>query len=498
MVALLARLLAGIYVSLPAPAIAQSEAKTTLTVDLPNDVATMDPQQQWDPDSYAVYRNIFDNLVTRDTSGKIVPQVAASWHYTNDTTIVFDIRKDITFQDGTKLTPADVVFSIKRITDPAFKSSQLSQFDQITSAEASGPDEVTLHTKTPYPVLLAQLVKLSIVPQAYVERVGDVKFNQQPIGSGPYKLESWQPGVQSVLTANDHYWRGKPPFERVIFRAVPADATRVADLRAGRADIVRQITPDDADALKSDQAVKVLATPTERVGYLFINAEWGPTKDVRVRRAIAMAIDRDGIISALLGGYAKPVNIVLTPASFGYAPDIKPWPYDPKEAKALIKAAGAEGATLPFLTSPAYPQDVIQAIQQMLNQVGLNVEIHQLDQPSYLRDRQGTPQDAGSLGFGLWSCACQDADGTIWPLSHSGSIWSKYANPDFDKAVDAARNTLDPEARLADYHTAFEILRQDVPEVGLYQADALYAARQNLEWQPTPNEAFFIMDMKWK
>jgi peptide/nickel transport system substrate-binding protein len=493
-------LMAMVFASIPLaePAVAQSMTKATLTVDLPNDVATMDPQQQWDTDSYTVYRNIFDNLVTRDTSGKIIPQVATSWHYTDNTTIVFDIRKDITFPDGTKLTPADVVFSIRRITNPAFKSAQLSQFDQIASAEVTGPDQVTVHTKTPYPVLLAQLVKLSIVPQAYVERLGDVKFNQQPMGSGPYRLESRQNGVQSVLTANDHYWRGKPPFPTVIFRVVPADATRVADLRAGRADIVRQITPDDADSLKSDNAVKVLAIPTERVGYLFINAEWGPTKDVQVRRAIAMAIDSNSIISALLGGYAKPVNIVLTPASFGYASDVKAWPYDPKQAASLIKAAGAEGAVLPFLTSPAYPQDVIQAIQQMLNQVGLKVEIRQIDQPTYLKNRQGTPQDAGSLGFGLWSCACQDADGTIWPLFHSGSIWSKYANPDFDKVVDAARGTLDANARLADYHTAFEILRQDLPSLGLYQADALYAAQRNLVWQPTPNEAFFIMDMKWQ
>jgi peptide/nickel transport system substrate-binding protein len=164
----------------------------------------------------------------------------------------------------------------------------------------------------------------------------------------------------------------------------------------------------------------------------------------------------------------------------------------------LIKEAGAEGAVMPFLTSPAYPQNMIQAIQQMLDQVGLKVEIHQIDQPTYLKDREGTPQDAGSLGFGLWSCACQDADGTIWPLYHSGSIWSKYANPDFDKAVDAARQTLDEKARLADYKTAFEILRQDVPGIGLYQADALYAARKELQWTPTPNEAFFIMDMAWK
>src|SRR5579863_9810792 len=116
MAGLLAMLAAG--VPLAAPAVAQSAMKTTLTVDLPNDVATMDPQLQWDTDSYTVYRNIFDNLVTRDTSGKIVPQIATAWHYVNDTTIVFDLRRDVHFQDGSKLTPADVVFSVARITKP--------------------------------------------------------------------------------------------------------------------------------------------------------------------------------------------------------------------------------------------------------------------------------------------------------------------------------------------------------------------------------------------
>ena len=116
---------ASLLALLAIPAAAQP-AKDILTIDAPNDAATLDPHLQWDTDSYDVYRNIFDNLVTRDVSGKIVPQVATAWRYTDDTTIVFDLRTDIKFQDGTPLTPEDVVFSVKRITDPAFKSPQLS------------------------------------------------------------------------------------------------------------------------------------------------------------------------------------------------------------------------------------------------------------------------------------------------------------------------------------------------------------------------------------
>jgi peptide/nickel transport system substrate-binding protein len=115
--------------------------------------------------------------------------------------------------------------------------------------------------KKPYPVLLAQLVKLSIVPKAYVERVGDQEFNLKPLGSGPYKLRGWQKGVQVILDANESYWRGKPPFKTVIFRAVPDVSTRVADLRTGRADLIRLLPPDEAIALKSDARLAVLTVP---------------------------------------------------------------------------------------------------------------------------------------------------------------------------------------------------------------------------------------------
>jgi peptide/nickel transport system substrate-binding protein len=475
-----------------------AQPKEALVVDLPGDVATMDPQIQWDTESYTVYRNIFDNLVTRDVSGKIIPQVATAWRYVDDKTIVFDLRSDITFQDGSKLTPDDVVFTVTRMINPAFKSPQLSQFDQIASAEVTGPAQVTLHTKTPYPALMAQLVKLSIVPKAYVEKVGDQKFNQEVIGSGPYKLKSWQRGVQSVLEANPGYWRGKPPFQTVTFRAVPDTSTRIADLRTGRADITRGLSPDDAEGVKADKSLQLLPVPTERIAYMFMNTLYGPTKDKRVRQAIAMAIDRDTIISALQQGYGKQVNILLTPANFGYIGDVPGWPYDPAKAKALIKEAGAEGAVLQYLTSPTYDRRLNEAVQQMLAEVGLKVEIVVLDFPTYLRRRQGTPEEAGALSQGRWSCACQDADGVIFPLFRSGSIWSKFNNPAFDAEVDAARVILDENQRLAHYRRAFEILRDEVPAIGLFQDYAIYLARKELKWTPTANEAFFIMEMKWQ
>lgn len=485
-------------IALSAGTAAAQATKDTLSVDLPGQPATLDPHLQWDTDSYHVYRNIFDNLVTRDVSGKIVPQVATAWTYRSPTEIEFTIRGDIKFHNGAALTPEDVVYSVKRITDPAFKSPQLSQFDSIKDARVVGPDKVLLVTEKPYPVLFAQLVKLSIVPKAHVEAVGAEKFNLEPMGSGPYKFAGWQRGVRVTLEANDGYWRGKPGFKTVTFQAVPDEATRIANLRSGRADLIRNVSPDQAQTLKSDSRLKIMPVLTERIGYLFINAQHGPTSDVRVRRAIAHAIDRQTIVDALYAGFAKPANVVLTPANFGYIADIPTYPFDPAKARALIKEAGAEGAELPFTTSPAYDPRLIQAIQQMLQEVGLKVTIQMTDHPTFLRRRQGNPSEAGAISTGLWSCGCQDADGVIFPLFRSGSIWAKYANPKYDAAVDAARVTIDEAERLKHYRDAFMVLYEDVPGIGIFQNPAIYAAKRELQWQPTANEAFFVYDMKWQ
>ena len=491
-------LLIAIALAALATAPATAQVKDTLSIDLPGQPANLDPHVQWDTDSYGVYRNIYDNLVTREPGGKIVGQVASAWAYASPTQIDFTIRADIKFHDGTPLTVDDVVYSVKRITDPAFKSPQLSQFDSIVGAEVVGPNLVRLTTAKPYPVLLAQLVKLSIIPKAYVEKVGQEKFNLEPVGSGPYKFVSWQRGVRVTLEANDTYWRGKPAIRQVTFQNVPDEATRIADLQSGRADLIRFISPDNAKLLNTDAKLKVLPVATERIGYMFINAQFGPTQDVRVRRAIAHAIDRKLIVEALYAGYGTPIGIVLTPANFGYIADIPVYPFDPAKAKALIKEAGAEGAEIAFTTSPAYDQRLVQALQQMIQEVGLKVTIRHSDHPTFLKRRQGNPDEAGSISTGLWSCGCQDADGVINPLFRTGSTWAKYSNPKFDAAVDAARATIDENERLKHYREAFTILHEDVPGLGLFQFSAIYAARKEVQWQPSANEAFFVYEMKWQ
>jgi peptide/nickel transport system substrate-binding protein len=469
MISILRRVAAAVILCLAAaPAGAQFQ-KDRLVIDMPADAGTLDPHLQWDTDSYMVYRNIFDNLVTRDRDGRIVPQVASAWRYIDDKTIEFTIRQDIVFHDGTPLTVEDVLFSVRRILDPRLKSPQLTQYDQIASVEATGPATLVMRLRATYAPLLSQLVKLSVVPKAHVEKVGDQAFNQAPVGSGPYRLKDWKKGIGSELEANPGYWGGRPPFGAVSFRVVPDLATRVADLRTGRADLARAFTPDQAETIAADPKLKVLSGPTERLGYLFLNPQLAPTDDPVLRRAIALAIDRKTIIEALLKGFAHPVDILLTPASFGFVADVRGHEYNPAKARELIRAGGYEGRALSFLLSPVYDGRVAQAIQQMLGDVGLKVEITMMDQPTFIRRRLGRADEAGHMSLGRWACACQDADGMIYPMFRTGSAFSKYSNPAFDREVDAARATIDADKRIAHYRRAFEILNADVASVPLYQ-----------------------------
>lgn len=474
-----------------------STAQETLVVDLVNEPASIDPHLQWNPDSYYVYRNIFDNLLARNEASEIVPHVATSWEYIDDTTIEFEIRDDITFHDGEPLTALDVVYSVERITDPEFGSPQLGQFDKIIDAEAVDDYTVRLTTDGPYPVLLSQLVKLSIVPEHVVEEVGDDLFAANPIGSGPYAYEEWQRGVQVVLHARQDYWGGNPPFQTVEFRAVPDASTRVANLLSGSSDIATSLSPDQAVQVEAAQGANVLSVPTERLAYVLFNTLRAPTDDITVRQGLAASINPQLLVDALLRGYGQPTGVMLTPVHAGYTEDVTPLKYDLNAAQEA-KAEAGDVETVQFNTAPPYNQNVVQALQQFASEAGFDVEIVMRDMPTHLQLLQGDPQQAPNMNFGRWSCACLDADGVLYPLFHSESPWSKYSDPEMDQLLEAARSTIDPEERQEYYSQVLQKIRDESLAVPLYQVSAIYGATEELQWQPTPDESMYIMRMSWE
>lgn len=301
------------------------------------------------------------------------------------------------------------------------------------------------------------------------------------------------------LTRNDAYWGTKAPFPTVIFRAVPDAATRLANLQAGASDLVVTLDADQAAQLKSSPKAQALIGLTERVAYVRLNTTKPPFDNPKLRLAAAYAIDKQAMIDGLLGGYDKQVPELLTPAIFGWVDGIKAPEHDLAKAKALIAEAGsAAKAEIDLATSPVFDQRIVQAIQQMLTEAGFNVKIAMSDMATYLKRAQAGPETTSLLSFGRWSCACQDADGVLFPLLHKSSGWSAYRNPKMDSLLEEARATLDTSKRLAAYKQVHEIVATDVPVVPLYQAVVIYGAAKNLTFQPTPNESMFLNRMSWK
>ena len=474
-------------------------ADVDFTVNLVNEPSSLDPHIQWNPDSYYVYRNIFDNIVTRNDAGEIVPEIAESWEQLSDTELSLKIREGVTFHDGTPLTPEDVVFSVKRITDPELGSPQLGQFNQITDARVGEGNTVILTTESAYPALLAQLVKLSVVPQHIVEEVGNDAFNEAPVGSGPYKFVELQRGVQVVLEDNAEYWGDKGPFDTATFKAVPDASTRVANLRAGTADLIVSLDSDLVRQLEGTPDVQVFSAKTERIGFMGLNTQRAPLDDPEMRKAVAMSIDREGIVQGILGGGEEVVDQMATPEYFGYVPDAEPIPYDPDAAREIVEAKGEAGQEpMVIKTAPVFDQRIVQALQQMLTDVGFNASIDMVDMATYLADsRQEDRSKRPILGFGRWSCACQDVDGVIFPLLHSSSSWSRVDNPEVDALLEEGRSTLDDDARMAAYTKIQRIMEEQRFLVPLYQAVALYGGSTKLEWTPTANESLFLNRMSW-
>ncbi len=473
-------------------------AQDEITVNLVNEPSSLDPHQQWNPDSYYVYRNIFDNVVTRDDDGEIVPEIATEWEQVSDTEMVLTIRDGVTFHDGEPLTPEDVVYSVERITDPEFGSPQLGQFNSITGAEVTGEHEVTLTTDGAYPVLLAQLVKLSVVPEHVVEEVGADAFNASPVGSGPYAFEAWNRGVDVTLTRNADYWGETGPFETAVFKAVPDAATRVANLRAGTADLIVSLDSDLALQVENQPGVKVLTAPTERVGFMGMNTTRPPLDDPQVRRAAAMAIDREGIVQGILAGGEEAVGQLATPAHFGYVEGVEPIAYDPDEAARIVEETGAGDTPMEFATSPVFDQRIVQAIQQMLTDAGFDVSISLTDMSTYLQSARAPERtERPFLSFGRWSCACQDVDGVQFPLLHSSSSWSRVDDPELDALLETGRSSLDDDERLEAYTQVQQIVQDNAYILPLYQAVAIYGAAEPLQWQPTANESLFLNRMDW-
>ena len=310
----------------------------TIGIAIGSEPTTLDPQLRDDGGERQVTDNIFETLMTRDAAGTLGLGLAASEPVLVDpTTWEVKLREGVTFQNGEPFDAAAAAFSVNRVIDPAFNSEQSSYFNTITGAEAVDATTLRITTSGPDPILPTRLYWLKMVPPVAAAEPG---FAEAPVGTGPYKFESWSRGSSITLVANETYWDGAPAVPEVEFRFIPEFGTRLSSLLSGEVDLITNLLPEFVEQVPQSFAVTGVELPI-----ILLSDENEPVGDVRVRQALNYAVDKEALAEALYGGYADVMQgQLLAPSYFGFNPDVQGYPYDPEKAKALLAEAGAEGA----------------------------------------------------------------------------------------------------------------------------------------------------------
>ena len=443
-------------------------AEGRLTTAIGSNPPTLDPQKTFNGFSFAITNQVYETLFRVTPEGEIEGLLAASWEYLDPSTLRVTLRDGVKFTDGTALGAAAVKASLERLLDPATAAPGRFVVSAIEAVEVV--DDVTLDIKTgePFAPLLAHLAHpvAAIVPVAH----GD-DLARNPVGSGPYELVSWEQSNQLLLTANPDYWGGAPAIGEVLYRIIPEISTQLVELRSGGIDILFNIPPDAFETLAADTKFETRSYLGWGSMMLGMNTANPKLSDLRVRQAIAHAIDKSLIIDEFLRGLAEPGVVPIPPTVRFAASDLaEPYPYEPDTAKDLLAEAGATGVklTLDIYQNPDL-EAVAQVLQFMLSEVGIELTIRVQEYAAYVEQ---TEKDDLELYASSWGTVTLDADYTLYAFFHSSEIpgnnTSRYQVAAIDALLDEARATPDDAIRAAAYRDVQEMVLADVPMVTLY------------------------------
>jgi len=493
MIGILAALVAATAMSLPISGLAAPEGQIVIAQG--GDPSTLDPHMHAENFTFAVVHNVFDHLARRSVrSGQLAhdPGLATSWTTVNATTWEFKLRPGVKFHNGEEFNAEAVKFSIERVLNPDQKARWRWAFADIERVEVVDPLTVRIVTKAPFPTLITNLAFcMPIMPPKYVREKGDAHVATNPVGTGPFKFVRWRKDDELVLEANEVHWRGAPKVKNVVFKPIPDESTRVASLVTGQVDIARGVPPSLVKQIDDNPRTRVAKVPSALNIHVTLDTlKEGPLRDRKVRQAINYGVDKDAIIRAILEGNGGAVGGPLTPVMFGFAPEVKPYPYDPERAKRLLAEAGfAQGLSL-TLNSPngRYLKDkeVNEAIAGQLGKIGVRTQVVTHEWGSYVGKWPDGLVPMYMLGWaGSW-----DADGILYPLLRSGQRFSRWSSPDFDALIDKARRTLDQAERVKLYRQASQLAHDEAPWLFLFHGMDIYGVnRAVLDWEPTSDES---------
>ncbi|MFO7707311.1 MAG: ABC transporter substrate-binding protein [Desulfobacterales bacterium] len=474
---------------LAVPALAQE-----ITIALGSEPTTLDPQVREDGGERAVNDNVYETLLARTAEGKLVPGLAAvEPRLVDPKTWELKLRSGVKFHNGELFNADAVVHSVKRIIDPAFKSEQISFFSTIKDARKVDELTVQIVTDGPDPILPARLYWMKMVPPAHSK---DPKFAETPVGTGPYKFTRWNRGQSVVLEANPGYWGARPSIQKVTYRFVSDPGTRLAGLMAGEFDLITNLLPEFTK--KVPQAIHILGLEHP---ILILNADGGPTKDLRVRQALNYAVDKKALAEGLFEGFAQVAQgQLLSPSFFGFNKEVAPFPYDPAKARALLKEAGAVGASIEVVGTAGRwlkDRDMVEAVAGYWEAVGLKPKVRIFEFNEYLNRLFDRKTRADAI-FVVSSNELMDADKSFSAYYKAGGVGSSNTDAALAALIDAARSETDVAKRTALYHQAVKHAFDQAYFVWLLNIEDVYGLSKRLAWAGRVDAKMLVAEMKVK
>ncbi len=505
-------LAAVLAMGVAAPASAQ---KLTIAVEAP---FFLDPHFLFSGPDMAAARTVFDSLINRDAESNFIPGIVQSWRTIDAQTWELKLRPGVTFQNGQAFTADDVAFTIARVPAvPNNPGPYTSNLRTITKVEVVDPLTVRLSTDRPNPVLLGQLTNIFVVSRAVAEGASTADFNsgKAAIGTGPYRVVQSRGSEGMTIARNDSYWGEKPYYGEVNERVIGNDAARLAGLLSGDLDLIEAVPPTDVARLEGDARVSVFRRNSDRIMYLLPNVgperlalltdsagqplSVNPLRDVRVRRAVSLAIDRNALVSRALDGMAV-ATMQMVPEQFGsFDPGLKVPPADPAAAKKLLAEAGYPngfGLTL-GCSNNRFVNDsrVCQAAGQMLSRAGFQVKVEtqpwNVFSPRTLEGRNDLPL----MLYGLSLSSSRNAAYILSTAVHTRNVAEAFGQGNrgvfsdkrLDGLIDAAIVRMDDKREDGLRQAMLESLDQ-VPFVPLYNQITVVAARSGIVYTPRMDE----------
>lgn len=503
--------------------LATSAHAKDLKLGIRSDASSIDPHYHVYSPNTAVYRHVFDTLVFLDARTQQQPMLALSWTPVADDIWEFKLRPNVKFHDGSPFTAEDVAFSLERAPHVPNSPSSYSQYTKMVArVEIVDPLTIRIHTKGPAPSLPGDMASIAIVSKKAAEGKTTADFNSgvAAIGTGPYRFVEWVAADHVTFARNPDYWGGAEPWERVIRKPMSNDGTRVAALLSGDVDMIEGVPGVDRARLKANPALALHECDATRIIYLHMDSardvspgiadvngnkmDRNPLRDARVRQAISYAINREALTERLLSGQARPAGQYIPPYMPGSSPNLKPPPYDPVKAMALMKEAGwGNGFSLVLAGSnDRYPSDaqVTQAVGQMLARIGIKTDVQTM--PAAILFTRGSKLEfsamlSGWVGTGdpasplVALMATYDRKTGMGPSNRG-----RWSNAEFDKTLAAALRTMDPKARMELYGKAAEIAVGDMGVVPVYFTINTWASKKGLTYDARADEQTLAMGVR--